>query len=457
MQRLRADEPQAVSYCIPLPLRDLQIESAIRRVPGRIQPAYEPRSEPCAVVCFGPSLIDTWEEVRNFKYIFSCSGSHKFLADRQIVPTFHVEVDPRPHKVQLIGSPSPETTYLIASTCHPKLFDHLEGMQVLLWHVFDAKEEGLRLLPHGEWALTGGCDVGSRAITIAGFFGFRDVHVFGMDGCQRAGVAHAAAHPNEPPVRSVTVYDDVEYHTTPSLLEAARQVWHELDEMPLVRATFHGEGLVQAMARRYQQKTTNDARPFENVVGFQKPAVISSEYRALNAQLHDSNLLYGIGGGKHADVVRKLAEKLQTTSILDYGCGKGFLAKALPFPIWEYDPAIPGKDASPRPADIVACTDVLEHIEPEHIRPVLADLRRCTRQVAYFVIHTGPSSKTLADGRNSHVLQHDRAWWTKKLKRFFAIGKVIEQGPLLTFVAAPRALVKSKPERQPPPSIGVPV
>jgi hypothetical protein len=276
VKRLDANEKQAVSYCIPLWLRDEQIKHAIARVPGRIMPS-ERREDAVAVVCFGPSLIDTWEEVKRFQTIITCSGAHRFLTERAIVPDFHVEVDPRPHKVQLIGPPCPETTYLISSTCHPKLFDHLEGMRVLLWHVFDSKEEGKRVLPHGEWALTGGCDVGSRAITIAGFLGFRDVHVFGMDGCEKLngdGSKHAAAHPNEPSKYSITEYDGVEYRTTPGLLEAARQIWHELDQMPAVKATFHGEGLVQAMARKYVQKSSSSVQSFENVVAFVKPELI---------------------------------------------------------------------------------------------------------------------------------------------------------------------------------------
>jgi hypothetical protein len=44
----------------------------------------------------------------------------------------------------------------------------------------------------------------------------------------------------------------VTYKTTPAMLEAARSTWHELDQMPGVKATFYGEGLVQHMARNYK-------------------------------------------------------------------------------------------------------------------------------------------------------------------------------------------------------------
>jgi cyclopropane fatty-acyl-phospholipid synthase-like methyltransferase len=141
-----------------------------------------------------------------------------------------------------------------------------------------------------------------------------------------------------------------------------------------------------------------------------------------------------VGGGKHADTVLKLAAAIGTTSILDYGCGKGYLAKAIPFPIWEYDPAVPGKEECPRPADLVVSTDVLEHIEPDRLAYVLDDLRRVTRKVAYLVIHTGPAQKTLADGRNAHLIQQGAKWWTKRLSKFFKVGKVWKVGAELHVV-----------------------
>lgn len=432
---LDAAAPQKVEYCIPLWLRDEQIKQAIARVPDRIQP-HPLRSDPIALVCFGPSLNETWEQIRGFRYIMTCSGAHQFLVSRGVTPTWHVEVDPRAHKTALIGPPCLETDYLIASTCHGAVFDHLEGFRVKLWHVFDAKEDALRTLPHGEYALTGGCSVGLRTMTVARFLGFTEQHIFGMDGSRGPSGNHASAHPAQPKHHDQTEYPQGSgrmWETTASMLEAARGTWHELNQMPDVRATFYGDGLVQAMAKDYVPAPVGKGK---SIIGFTKPQLISAEYQALNAQLHAENLAYGVGGGKHAETVLKLAASLKTQSILDYGCGKGYLAKAIPFPIWEYDPAISGKHEPPRAAELVVCSDVLEHIEPDHIGAVLADLQRCVKQIGYFVIHLGPAQKTLADGRNAHILQRSRRWWEKHLAKFFSVGKVIEKGPELYVVVA---------------------
>lgn len=97
---LDVNEKQNVTYCIPLWLRDEQVKLSTNRIKNRIETNYELRNEPIAIVCYGPSLNDTWEEIKNFKYIITCSGSHKFLIERGIIPTWHVDVDPRPHKVE---------------------------------------------------------------------------------------------------------------------------------------------------------------------------------------------------------------------------------------------------------------------------------------------------------------------------------------------------------------------
>jgi len=138
--------------------------------------------------------------------------------------------------------------------------------------------------------------------------------------------------------------------------------------------------------------------------------------------LHRSPRGYGGRGDKWAGVVLQLAMEYQVTSILDYGCGEGSLAKALrsqPVPgmrIDEYDPAIPGKDHPPEFADLVVCTDVLEHIEPDRLNSVLQHLRMLTRKALWVVISTKDSNKTLSDGRNAHLIIRPRTWWKKKLR-----------------------------------------
>lgn len=142
------------------------------------------------------------------------------------------------------------------------------------------------------------------------------------------------------------------------------------------------------------------------------------EYEALQRQLHE-DASYGTSGHKHANYIVQLAKQLGTRDILDYGRGKGTLAKSLPWRIQEYDPFVPGYDSDPQPADLVVCSDVLEHIEPECVESVLEHLYELTNKALFVDVACRPAKKTLADGRNAHLIQWSPSEW---LAEFLGIG-----------------------------------
>lgn len=142
---------------------------------------------------------------------------------------------------------------------------------------------------------------------------------------------------------------------------------------------------------------------------------ISKEYKALNEALHETDEHYGTNGFRHAETIAALANMMRTCDILDYGCGKGTLGERIDIFIKEYDPCIEGKDDEPDVADIVVCTDVLEHIEPEHIDDVLDHIQELAQRAVFLTVATVPAKKFLADGRNAHILLRDPKWWLPKL------------------------------------------
>jgi hypothetical protein len=167
---------------------------------------------------------------------------------------------------------------------------------------------------------------------------------------------------------------------------------------------------------------------------------ITPEYLEQNRQLHARGD-YGLSGGRWGGTVTQMSSMLNTRDILDYGCGQRTLEKSLGFPIHNYDPCIPGLDAPPQPANIVVCTDVLEHIEPECLGDVLEDLRRLTLQVALLVIADRPAKKILPDGRNAHLIQQGREWWGRKLAARFDIHQVEGTDEEIVFIVRRKGYV----------------
>jgi hypothetical protein len=95
----------------------------------------------------------------------------------------------------------------------------------------------------------------------------------------------------------------------------------------------------------------------------------------------------------------------------------------LPLSIRHYDPAIPEWAVTPEPSRLVACIDVLEHIEPVLIDNVLDDLQRLTAGVGFFTVHTAAAMKVLPDGRNAHLIQEPAAWWLPKFLARFELNR----------------------------------
>lgn len=154
----------------------------------------------------------------------------------------------------------------------------------------------------------------------------------------------------------------------------------------------------------------------------QSPELISPSYRAEQAALHAKGN-YGTASLSFGKIVSAIVQKTGAESLLDYGCGSiRNLAKVLDCDVvyQGYDPAIPAFSAK-EPADLVCCIDVLEHIEPELLGNVLADLQSLTKHHAFLTVHTGPAAKVLSDGRNAHLIQEPPVWWFPKLSEHFDI------------------------------------
>jgi len=164
--------------------------------------------------------------------------------------------------------------------------------------------------------------------------------------------------------------------------------------------------------------------------------LISDEYLLEQKRLHTTG--YGERGGKWGKAVFTLARQSRVKTVLDYGCGQAGLSNVLGGfgpKFTNYDPAVERFAAMPEPADLVVCTDVLEHIEEEKIDRVLWHLRQLTILYLFTVISLVETKKTLSDGRQAHILMRPIPWW-------------VEMITFRGFVPVNRELENPKPEKQ---------
>jgi hypothetical protein len=148
--------------------------------------------------------------------------------------------------------------------------------------------------------------------------------------------------------------------------------------------------------------------------------LLSEQYRKVLEHEH-ARSEWGLTGWVHAPHVHKIMAQESLTTLLDYGSGQGklghwFAENAPNIDLHQYEPGIPKRAAMPKSAEIVACIDVMEHIEPDCVIAVLDHIQSLAQHRVYFNISTSLAGRILNDGRNAHLTIHPHAWWTALLK-----------------------------------------
>lgn len=160
--------------------------------------------------------------------------------------------------------------------------------------------------------------------------------------------------------------------------------------------------------------------------------MISDTYRNMLRTEHAANADWGTGGKQWVQRwVESAAARIGARTLIDYGCGKGRLLMSLAATglferVRGYDPGIPGHDHEPQCSDMLVSTDVLEHVEPDHVSAVLA---HCARLAPWglHLIATGPARLILADGRNAHLVQKPGHWWQHRLRDPYTTAALLWQ------------------------------
>lgn len=149
--------------------------------------------------------------------------------------------------------------------------------------------------------------------------------------------------------------------------------------------------------------------------------ILDAEYRrlaALGANFHGLSLL------NHAKEIAQLIRSTKSSTILDYGCGRGD-AYGGDYQLhrrWRvemptlYDPAFASHDRKPSGTfDGVICSDVLEHVPEELVDAVLLELFGYAERFVWMSVCCRPAKKHFENGQNMHVTVKPYDWWIRKV------------------------------------------
>ncbi len=172
------------------------MEAALKRGLPRLPNAKvaPKREERLSIVGYGPSLLDTWQDIAH--PIITTSGAHDFLIERGVIPDFHADMDPRDHKLDFIRNSHEDVTYCMASVCPPETWTILRCRKVLMWHVWSSPETMAWVAAHdpATQVQRGGSAIGLGAITVGSRLGFSKFACYGFDCSKAGGRRHAGPH-----------------------------------------------------------------------------------------------------------------------------------------------------------------------------------------------------------------------------------------------------------------------
>ena len=249
-QPLKADERLA------------RIESNAKRFRALPRATLQHWNKRSIAICgYGPSLLDTWQEVRKCDDVMTSSGAHDFLLSKGIVPTYHVELDPREHKVAFIRGSHPDTHYFVAMHCHPKMIAALvsQKRKVTLYYAFTADDKVRQQQQYARLEGTvggmfyGRSNVGILDISLANLIGHQNFDLHGMDCCYPEGKMWAGEHTG-PQHGMVTIkVEGREFITSNLMMESTDDFFRSVLVMPNVTFNIHGDGLLRARLKLYKQ------------------------------------------------------------------------------------------------------------------------------------------------------------------------------------------------------------
>lgn len=385
----------------------------------------------------GPSLADTWQDLKGA--VAAVNGSLAFLVDKGVTPWGCAVMDPGQHMKDVVPR-VPGVHYLIASVCDPSLFDHLEGLDVGIWHPGGAPglRQVLEEVKGTNWTMVaGGSTMGVRWLNLGYTMGFRHFEFHGLDSSYRGEATHA--YPDHTDGSDHLVVDG--YHTKLAFVRQVSDFFAIVDafsdhHVEPITIELHGDGWLQSRWREFRDLNPDAFR--------QRAATAEDEKRKYERMWTIPGYRVSSPGEDLVDAAVTALGMESGQSVIDFGCGPGRATKKLRdmgFTVLGLDIAENCRDegmdfpfrleclwnlpADIEPADWGYCCDVMEHIPPEHVDAVLAGIRAKTRKGAFFNIAFFHDGFGNVIGERLHLTVQPQSWWLDRLRQHWPMVEVV--------------------------------
>jgi hypothetical protein len=236
-----------VQFEIQTPLDDAalraHVEAALLRGLEEVR-IMAPRTERLTIVANGPSALAA---PLTRAPTLAVNNALRLFVERGLAPDFWIASDPQELVAGFLRDAPTETVYLVASKCHPAVFEALQGRRILLWHC--AEPATLDLLV-GRLVIQTSISVTLCALNLMPVLGYDRLEIWGWDGCYLAGRDHAVSQPHLADDITVALGPKRRFATTKSWAAEAEEAVR-LCEGIQRQLTIRGRGMIGAILRQF--------------------------------------------------------------------------------------------------------------------------------------------------------------------------------------------------------------
>lgn len=235
-----------IEFAISTP--DENLQAHIDHALSLSLPEADHHDQRLTLIANGPSARH-WRS-KNFAQTMAINGALSLFTESGAWPTYWIACDPQEHVIDFLKEAPIDTTYLVASKCHPSVFKRLKGYDVRLWHVNDIPIPNHRQIP---------CAVSVTicALLLAGRLGYRTIDVWGWDCCFD-GEAH---HGGQSLLSATSQRIEIEVMSDPPQVFTSNPTWAcEVNDakgvLPVLRwcgvdVRVHGRSMLSAILPEY--------------------------------------------------------------------------------------------------------------------------------------------------------------------------------------------------------------
>jgi hypothetical protein len=445
-QNPHASGPLHIPLVVLCNTPDEEIEANVRVNTARdlAWMAGQPAHDGIAVmVGGGASVADHLDDIRSLVYqgakVFAINAASQYLRGHGFAVDWQVTCDAKAETAGLVDPAA--CGHLFASHVNPLTLDAAPAP--VLWHsALHVNEDWFPQArrKRGNYALLGGeASSGLGALCVAYCLGFRKFEIFGYDSCHsEGGESHAYPQPMNGTIpvmafswagrwfqTSVTMRTQAERF--PILAQALQQAGATLNVW--------GNGLLQhiwlsppenlAERDKYAQMWQMDA--YRRM----SPGEINAGTFLAEMQIEGTGPVidFGCGTGRGGLALARAGLEVILTDFVSNSRDQ----EALELPFLEWDLTLP----CPLRAPYGYCSDVMEHIPPDDVAKVAANIMASAEKVFFQISTVDDDFGKIFLSQPLHLSIHDHEWWKCLFTSMgFAIDHDLDKGNASHFIVS---------------------